>query len=34
MLGVIAVATTKEIDNWIKSGLREPLVELGVPKRM
>lgn len=32
MLGVIAVATQKEIDNWIKLGLTESLRELGVPK--
>ncbi|CAI7653953.1 unnamed protein product [Penicillium glandicola] len=34
MLGVIAVATTKEIDNWVKLGLTESLAELGVPKRI
>ncbi|PLB55689.1 hypothetical protein P170DRAFT_375627 [Aspergillus steynii IBT 23096] len=32
MLGVIAVATTKEIDNWVRLGLTESLGELGVPK--
>jgi ATP adenylyltransferase len=32
MLGVIAVATTKEIDNWVRLGLTESLAELGVPK--
>ncbi|KAJ5699596.1 hypothetical protein N7536_002609 [Penicillium majusculum] len=32
MLGVIAVATTKEIDNWIRLGLTKSLAELGVPK--
>lgn len=34
MLGVIAVATTKEIDNWVKLGLTESLAELGVPKEI
>lgn len=33
MLGVIAVATTKEIDNWVRLGLRNSLAELGVPKK-
>ncbi|CAG8896514.1 unnamed protein product [Penicillium egyptiacum] len=32
MLGVIAVATMKEIDNWVKLGLTESLAKLGVPK--
>ncbi|KAJ5519178.1 ATP adenylyltransferase C-terminal [Penicillium expansum] len=32
MLGVIAVATKKEIDTWVKLGLTESLAELGVPK--
>jgi ATP adenylyltransferase/5',5'''-P-1,P-4-tetraphosphate phosphorylase II len=32
MLGVIAVATTKEIDTWVKLGLTESLAELGVLK--
>ncbi|KAL6835708.1 ATP adenylyltransferase domain-containing protein [Trichoderma sp. SZMC 28015] len=32
MLGVIAVATRAEIDNWIRLGLSESLRELGVPK--
>ncbi|KAE8372783.1 hypothetical protein BDV26DRAFT_297529 [Aspergillus bertholletiae] len=32
MLGVIAVATTKEIDNWVRLGLTQSLAELGVPK--
>ncbi|KAE8152873.1 hypothetical protein BDV25DRAFT_150325 [Aspergillus avenaceus] len=32
MLGVIAVVTTKEIDNWVRLGLTESLAELGVPK--
>lgn len=32
MLGVVAVATTKEIDNWVRLGLTESLAELGVPK--
>ncbi|KAL2698003.1 hypothetical protein AAEP93_010713 [Penicillium crustosum] len=34
MLGVIAVATTKEIDNWVRLGLTESLAELGVPKEI
>ncbi|KAJ5822771.1 hypothetical protein N7447_005111 [Penicillium robsamsonii] len=34
MLGVIAVATTKEIDNWVRLGLTESLAEVGVPKRI
>ncbi|KAI9034787.1 uncharacterized protein KD926_005578 [Aspergillus affinis] len=34
MLGVIAVATTKEVDNWVRLGLTESLAELGVPKGM
>lgn len=32
MLGVVAVATTKEIDNWVSFGLTKSLGELGVPK--
>ncbi|KAL7916707.1 ATP adenylyltransferase domain-containing protein [Trichoderma velutinum] len=32
MLGVIAVATRTEMDNWIRLGLSESLKELGVPK--
>ncbi|KAL6796246.1 ATP adenylyltransferase domain-containing protein [Trichoderma sp. SZMC 28013] len=32
MLGVIAVATRAEMDNWIRLGLSESLRELGVPK--
>ncbi|KAJ3482688.1 hypothetical protein NLG97_g7502 [Lecanicillium saksenae] len=32
MLGVIAVATQKEIDNWVKLGLRQSLKTLGVPQ--
>ncbi|KAG9505035.1 hypothetical protein J7337_002001 [Fusarium musae] len=32
MLGVIAVATEKEIQNWAKLGLTNSLRELGVPK--
>ncbi|PGH16013.1 hypothetical protein AJ79_01993 [Helicocarpus griseus UAMH5409] len=32
MLGLIAVATTKEIDSWVSLGLKESLAELGVPK--
>ncbi|KAH7229909.1 hypothetical protein BKA60DRAFT_506214 [Fusarium oxysporum] len=32
MLGVIAVATEKEIENWVKLGLTNSLRELGVPK--
>lgn len=32
MLGVIAVATEKEIDNWVKLGLTNSLKELGVPR--
>lgn len=32
MLGVIAVATEKEIENWVKLGLTNSLTELGVPK--
>ncbi|KAF4343765.1 ATP adenylyltransferase C-terminal [Fusarium beomiforme] len=31
MLGIIAVATEKEIDNWIQLGLTKSLAELGVP---
>ncbi|KAB8263158.1 hypothetical protein BDV32DRAFT_136216 [Aspergillus pseudonomiae] len=34
MLGVIAVATTKEIDKWVSLGLTESLAELGVPKKI
>lgn len=34
MLGVIAVATMKEIDNWVRLGLTESLAELGVPKQI
>ncbi|KAJ5375502.1 hypothetical protein N7517_007508 [Penicillium concentricum] len=34
MLGVIAVATTREIDNWVRLGLTESLAEVGVPKRI
>ncbi|OQD63472.1 hypothetical protein PENPOL_c009G00028 [Penicillium polonicum] len=34
MLGVIAVATTKEVDNWVRLGLTESLAELGVPKKI
>ncbi|KAI9035748.1 uncharacterized protein KD926_002937 [Aspergillus affinis] len=34
MLGVIAVATTKEVDNWVRLGLTESLAELGLPKGM
>ncbi|RGP58733.1 hypothetical protein FSPOR_11818 [Fusarium sporotrichioides] len=34
MLGVIAVATKKEIENWVKLGLTDSLRELGVPKNM
>ncbi|KAF5243108.1 hypothetical protein FAUST_3027 [Fusarium austroamericanum] len=32
MMGVIAVATQEEIDNWIRIGPVEALKELGVPK--
>ncbi|KAL6691303.1 ATP adenylyltransferase domain-containing protein [Trichoderma pleuroticola] len=32
MLGVIAVATRAEMENWIRLGLSESLRELGVPK--
>ncbi|KAK7746568.1 hypothetical protein SLS62_009365 [Diatrype stigma] len=32
MLGVIAVATRNEIDNWVRLGLTTTLRELGVPK--
>ncbi|KAJ5972817.1 uncharacterized protein N7479_002735 [Penicillium vulpinum] len=32
MIGIIAVATTKEIDNWVRLGLTESLAEVGVPK--
>ncbi|KAE8347725.1 hypothetical protein BDV24DRAFT_146526 [Aspergillus arachidicola] len=32
MLGIIAVATTKEIDSWVRLGLTKSLAELGVPK--
>lgn len=32
MLGVIAVATKPEVDNWVRLGLTESLRELGVPK--
>ena len=32
MVGVIAVATQKEIDNWIDIGPAKALAELGVPK--
>ncbi|KAK6823152.1 hypothetical protein RU639_005914 [Aspergillus parasiticus] len=32
MLGIIAVATTKEIDSWVSLGLTKSLAELGVPK--
>ncbi|TPX20296.1 hypothetical protein DIZ76_016184 [Coccidioides immitis] len=31
-LGLIAVATKNEIDNWVRLGLTEALRELGVPK--
>ncbi|XEU94862.1 hypothetical protein FSHL1_000146 [Fusarium sambucinum] len=31
MLGVIAVATEKEIENWVRLGLTDSLRELGVP---
>ncbi|CAG8900569.1 unnamed protein product [Penicillium egyptiacum] len=34
ILGVIAVATTKEIDNWVRLGLTESLAELGVSKEI
>lgn len=33
MLGYIAVATQKEIDNWIQLGLTDSLRELGVAKQ-
>lgn len=32
MLGVIAVATRNEVDNWVRLGLTSALRELGVPK--
>ncbi|KAL7940956.1 hypothetical protein V8C42DRAFT_336046 [Trichoderma barbatum] len=32
MIGVIAVATKPEIDNWIRLGLTETLRELGMPR--
>ncbi|KAM5463217.1 putative ATP adenylyltransferase [Microsporum audouinii] len=32
MLGLIAVATKNEIDNWVRLGLTEALRELGVPR--
>lgn len=32
MLGIIAVATTKEIENWVRLGLTKSLADLGVPK--
>ncbi|KAF5566680.1 ATP adenylyltransferase II [Fusarium phyllophilum] len=32
MLGVIAVATEKEIENWVKLGLTNSIRELGVPR--
>ncbi|KAF5581936.1 5 5 P-1 P-4-tetraphosphate phosphorylase 2 [Fusarium pseudoanthophilum] len=32
MMGVIAVATQKELDNWIRLGPATALAELGVPK--
>lgn len=32
MLGVIAVATSPEMDNWVRLGLTESLRALGVPK--
>ncbi|KAM0427751.1 hypothetical protein ACHAQK_011900 [Fusarium lateritium] len=31
MLGIIAVATEQEVDNWIRLGLAKSLAELGVP---
>jgi ATP adenylyltransferase len=34
MMGVIAVATQAEIDNWIRIGPVEALEELGVPKNV
>ncbi|KAF5600843.1 ATP adenylyltransferase II [Fusarium pseudoanthophilum] len=34
MLGVIAVATEKEIENWVKLGLTKSLRELGVPTNL
>ncbi|RYC88127.1 hypothetical protein BFJ63_vAg8985 [Fusarium oxysporum f. sp. narcissi] len=34
MLGVIAVATEKEIENWVKLGLTNSLRELGVPRNV
>ncbi|KAF5625218.1 ATP adenylyltransferase II [Fusarium sp. NRRL 25303] len=34
MLGVIAVATEKEIENWVKLGLTNSLRELGVPRNI
>ncbi|ROW03760.1 hypothetical protein VMCG_05492 [Cytospora schulzeri] len=34
MLGYIATATQKEIDNWVRLGPTETLKELGVPKEM
>jgi ATP adenylyltransferase len=33
MMGVIAVATQREIDNWINIGPSKALEELGVPKK-
>lgn len=32
MLGVIAVATMKEVDAWVRLGLTKSLAELGVPR--
>lgn len=32
MLGVVAVTTTKEIDDWVRLGSTESLAEMGVPK--
>ncbi|RGP66006.1 hypothetical protein FSPOR_6832 [Fusarium sporotrichioides] len=34
MVGVIAVATQEELDNWIRIGPVEALKELGVPKKL
>lgn len=34
MLGVVAVATTEEIDNWVRLGLTKCLAEMGLPKGM
>ncbi|KAH8802469.1 hypothetical protein F5884DRAFT_802116 [Xylogone sp. PMI_703] len=34
MLGVIAVATEHEVDNWVRLGLTEALKVLGVPKEI